>query len=128
MKRLVIFHSRWGAAALAAALQYAEGAVDEDILLAGVRSRSPLIIHRASEAIIAVACKDENQVWQRAIDDVVACFRPEISTMHHALSESGSWWPLWLWLLRRQLCPRFLAQHLIQQLREKAEEIGGRKN
>lgn len=118
MKRLSVFHSRYGAAALAAALYYSYGAVGQAELLSGLRSlpaiiRQPRAFVRPGEAIIVVADGARKMVLQKAISNVVGRFRPDLELVYYSMYESSRRWvPFGLWLLGHDLLPARLATYV----------------
>lgn len=121
MKRLSVFHSRNGAAALAAALYYSYGPAGEGELLANLRRlpalrKRPCAFFAASEAVLAVADGNRPLVLQKSISNVVSCFRPEVEVVFYPQDEDRGLVGWGLWLLGRGLMPTTLAIPLAQRI------------
>lgn len=120
MHRLSVFHSRLGAAALAAALHYSYGAAGQAELLPSLRRlpnicKQPRAFVRTGEAILVVADGKREMVLQRAITNAVERFRPDLEIVFYAFDEkTGPLAQLGLWLLGRSLLPETVATSLSQ--------------
>ncbi|NLW16619.1 MAG: hypothetical protein GX033_03065 [Firmicutes bacterium] len=122
MRRLSVFHSRLGAAALAAALYYSFGAPGQAELLFNLRrllaeGLKPRAFISSDEAVLAIADRRRPAVLQRAISNVVGCLRPQVEICFYSLEEREGLllWP-GVWLLGRGLLPNRLAMALAQYI------------
>ncbi|HHW98595.1 MAG TPA: hypothetical protein GX738_03055 [Firmicutes bacterium] len=122
MKRLSVFHSRCGAAALAAALYYSYGPTGEGELMANLRhlkdiGNKPRAFVASDEAVLAVADGNRPLVLQKAICNVVGCLRPQVEIVFYPQEETK--WGLvglGLWLLRRGLMPTVVAAVIARRI------------
>lgn len=120
MKRISVFHSRLGAAALAAALHYSYGAAGQAELLPALRrlqaiKKQPRGFVSADEALLVVADGERHTVLQRAINNVVGRFRPDLEIVYYSMHEHSSRWVRFaLWWLSRGLLPGRLATYVSQ--------------
>lgn len=122
MKRLSVFHSRFGAAALAAALHYSWGGAGQAELLAGLRRlpaniKQPRAFVRHGEAMLVIAAGKRQAVLKKAVSNVVACFRPDLEVVFYSLDELDCRLVgFGLWLLGRGLLPSWLAHALAERI------------
>ncbi|NLY53661.1 MAG: hypothetical protein GX060_03415 [Firmicutes bacterium] len=127
MKALVVYHSRTGAAALAAALKSSQGVVKKEELLWYLRRlpaarKSPLTFNVADKNILVLADGGRKAVLKRAISEVVQCLCPEANMTLRSLPEGRfRCLRLKLWLLALGLYPHWLASNFAQLLVNHAE-------
>lgn len=113
-----MFHSRLGAAALAAALHYSYGAAGQAELLPALRrlptiKRQPRAFVSPGEALLVVADGKRHLVLQRAISNVVGRFRPDLEIVYYSIQEHNSPWVRFaLWWLGHGLLPGRLATYV----------------
>ena len=122
MRCLSVFHSRLGAAALAAALNYSWGGAGRAELLTGLRrlprnKKQPRAFVRPGEALLVVADAKRQAVLQTAISDVIGCLKPDLELVFYSFEEIDCrLLGLWLWLLARGLLPMFLAHAVAERI------------
>lgn len=122
MKRLSIFHSRLGAAALAAALHYSFGPAGQAELLSGLRHlpasiKQPRAFVRSGEAMLVIADAKRQLVLQTAISNVVGLFHSDLEIVFYRFNEVDcKFAAVWLWLLARGLLPDRFAKSLAQRI------------
>lgn len=122
MQRLSVFHSRSGAAALAAALHYSYGPAGQAELLPGLRHLStgvkqPRGFVRPHESVLVIADHKRQTAFRTAISSVVSRFRPDVELVFYALPEyHGPLTYLGLYLLGRGLLPGTLVNRLTERI------------
>lgn len=122
MKRLSVFHSRLGAAALAAALHYSYGPAGQAELLPGLRrlpaiAKQPRAFVRPGEAMLVVADAKRRQILETAISNVVGLFHSDLEIVFYRFDEVACrFLSVWLWLLARGLLPGRFAESLAKRI------------
>lgn len=117
--RYLVFHSRTGAAAVVAALQFLGTAEDTRVLsglqhlLTGfsVRDEQPGL------TVLALTSGKERSVLTHALRALTKQFSPDSKIDIYDLTVAE--WPscsLWVWLLRNALLPKPLGQWLVRRL------------
>jgi hypothetical protein len=118
--QFVVFHSRNGAAALAAALRYVGRLEREEFLelcRQMGRQRTFLFLGKIEQRLVlAVACGQEQQVLQQALADLAKQFSPKTSVEFRNCFGEPSHLKLRLWLSERRLVPRILERRWDNQL------------
>lgn len=122
MQRLSVFHSRLGAAALAAALHYSFGPAGQAELLPGLRRlpasvKQPRAFVRPGEAMLVIADAKRHLVLQTAITNILGLFHSDLEIVFYRFDEPDCQFAsVWLWLLARGLLPDRVAKSFVQRI------------
>lgn len=122
MMRLSVFHSRYGAAALAAALNYSWGGAGRTELVPGLRRLSnawqePRSFVSSDETLLVVGDRLRPAVIERAITSLVGTLRPDVELVFYGVQEIDyPFMGIVLWLLAKGFLPNSLAEKLATQI------------